>query len=99
MSENKMEIEIVSIPLSREHPPSICQEWLGCKIPVPDDTEIRKDGGGGLIKEDCYVVKISDAITSLRNAGRNKAASYWEKYKQSHSRFLIFKFSDVTLTY
>lgn len=69
-------IKIIAVPLGFA-PEHIRQAWVGVEIPLPEE-ELSQ--GIAIGNEGVYVVSGNDAITALRNAGKHKAADFWEHH-------------------
>lgn len=78
-----MKIRIIAVPSSGFAPEEIRKEWVGVEIPVNRE-EINRlllEPGmwSGNTNDPGRAVLAKDAIRALRDAGKNKAADFWEK--------------------
>ncbi len=81
-------IKIIDIPPGFA-PEEIRKQWLNVEIPLAQNpilegkeiARIGSDNAGG------YQVKGVDAVQSLRDAGKNEAANFWEKYSSGNFKF------------
>lgn len=78
-------IRIVAVPPGFA-PKEIRQQWVGVEIPLSGE-----DPTGGIWvgtgNENGYVVSADDAISALRNAGKDDAADFWEGLRGTALRF------------
>ncbi len=78
----KPSIKIISMPAG-EAPEEIREAWVGLVIPLTDHPlkDPRHIGvlGGAPSKEneDGYEVTVTDALNTLRQAGKTKVANWW----------------------
>jgi len=85
-------IRIVKVPPGFA-PPSIREQWIGVEIPLPTEDEIRENPssrfGLGSANEDGYRVFRFKAVEALRQAGKQRAATYWSE--TLFGIYLVFK--------
>lgn len=65
-------------------PPHIRMQWVGVELPLASEEEIAQDPPSGFsIGSDNiggYLVLRDKAIGALRNAGKEKAAGFWDQF-------------------
>lgn len=85
-------IRIIAIPPGFA-PEKIRKQWLGVVIPMPSEEEIAEDppSGFGIGSDNVggHLVLRTTAIKSLRDAGKDEAANFWDSLPLG--RFLQFK--------
>lgn len=86
-----MKIRIISTPPGSVAPEEIRKQWVGIEIPVL--TENTQEGSLWTGQENAggYIVNITDAISALRAAGKDRAADFWEEIQFSIGDNLRFK--------
>ena len=72
-----MIIRIIETPPGQA-PESIREQWIGLELPIQEEKDDGRGLRDGTANSGGYKVLASDAISALREAGKEEAANYWE---------------------